>query len=102
MHKLPFPKSFFIASSPFELIHYDLWGPAPIPSVNGFKYYVLFIDHFTWFTWFFLLNSKSEVFNKFVHFKAMVETQFSTKIKTFRSDGGGEYTSNAFKTYLSQ
>ena len=102
MHKLPFPKSFFIASSPFELIHYDLWGPAPIPSVNGFKYYVLFIDHFTRFTWVFLLNSKSEVFNKFVHFKAMVETQFSTKIKTFRSDGGGEYTSNAFKTYLSQ
>ena len=102
MHKLPFPKSFFTASSPFKLIHSDLWGPVLTSSINGFKYYVLFIDHFTKFTWIYLLNSKSEVFTKFVQFKAMGETQFSTKIKTFRFDGGGEYTSNAFKTYLSQ
>lgn len=32
----------------------------------------------------------------------MIETQFSTKIKTLRSDGGGEYTSSAFKSYLLQ
>ena len=102
MHKLPFPKSFFTASSPFKLIHSDLWGPVLTSSINGFKYYVLFIDHFTKFTWIYLLNSKSEVFTKFVQFKAIVETQFSIKIKTFSSDGGGEYTSNAFKTYLSQ
>ena len=34
----------------------------------------------------------------------MVETQFSTKIKVLRSDGGrggGEYTSKAFKSFLS-
>lgn len=30
----------------------------------------------------------------------MVATQFSLKIKTFRSDGGGEFTSNEFKSYL--
>ena len=75
---------------------------APITSVNGFKYYVLFIDHFTRFTWIYLLQSKSEVFDKFVHFKNLVENQFSVKIKTFRSDGGGEYTSTIFKSYLSQ
>ena len=32
----------------------------------------------------------------------MIETQFSSKIKTFRFDGGGEYTSSAFKSYLLQ
>ena len=32
----------------------------------------------------------------------MIETQFSSKIKTLRSDGGGEYTSSAFKSYLQQ
>ena len=31
----------------------------------------------------------------------MVANQFSLKIKTFRSDGGGEFTSNEFKAYLS-
>ena len=88
MHNLPFPKSHFTASVPFELIHSDLWGPAPLNSINGFKYYVLFIDHFTRFTWLYLLKSKSEVFAKFVRFKAMIENQFSAKIKIFRSDGG--------------
>ena len=73
MHNLPFPKSQFTASTPFELIHSDLWGPIPMNSINGFKYYVLFIDHFTRFTWIYLLKSKSEVFAKFVQFKAMVE-----------------------------
>ena len=32
----------------------------------------------------------------------MIKNQFSTQIKTFRSNGGGEYTSTKFKTYLSQ
>ena len=93
MHNLPFPKSQFTTSSPFELIHFDLWGPTPINLINGFKYYVLFIDHFTRFTWIYLLKSKSEVFTKFVQFKALVENQFSAKIKVFRSNGVGEYTS---------
>ena len=35
-------------------------------------------------------------------FKARIEAQFSFKIKTLRSDGGGEYTSSAFKSYLQQ
>ena len=102
MHNLPFPKSQFVASSPFELVHSDVWGPAPITSINGFHYYVIFVDHFTRFTWLYLLKSKFEVFSKFILFKALVETQFSTKIKTLRFDGGGEYTSTAIKSYLSQ
>ena len=102
MHNLPFPKSQFTAFTPFELVHSDLRGPAPMNSIYGFKYDVLFIDHFTSFTWIYLLKSKSEVFTKFVQFKAMIENQFFAQIKTFRSNGGGEYTSTEFKTYLSQ
>ena len=102
MHSLSFPKSQFVASSLFELVHSNVWGLAPVMSINGFRYYVLFVDHFTGFTWIYLLKSKSKVFSKFLEFKAMIETQFSTKIKTLRSDGGGEYTSSAFKSYLLQ
>ena len=54
------------------------------------------------FTWIYQLKSKAEVFFKVVLFKAMIETQFSSKIKTFRFDGGGEYTSSTFKSYLLQ
>ena len=47
MHTLPFPCSRFVANSHFELVHNDLWGPAPLNSINGYKYYVTFVDHFT-------------------------------------------------------
>ena len=93
MHRLPFGTSKFVATSPFELVHSDLWGSTP----NSVNQYVIFVDHFTKFTWLYLLVNKSKVFTKFQHFKSMVEKQFSTKIKTFRSDGGGEYTSHPFK-----
>ena len=43
MHKLSFPSSRFVANSPFELVHIDLWGPAPLDSINGYKYYVIFV-----------------------------------------------------------
>jgi len=39
------------------------------------------------------------VFTVFMHFKALVENQFGFKIKTLRTDGGGEYTSNHFKSF---
>ena len=79
-----------------------MWVPTPVQSANGFRYYVLFVNHFIRFTWIYQLKSKFEVFSKFVLFKAMIETQFSSKIKTFRFNGGGEYTSFAFKSYLLQ
>ena len=39
------------ASSPFELVHYDVWGPCPIMSPTGFKYVVTFVDDFSCVTW---------------------------------------------------
>ena len=101
MHRLPFPSFKFVANSPFELVLTDLWGLAPLDLVNGYKYYVLFVDHFTRFTWLYLLTNKSEVYSKFVPFHAMVNTQFSFTIKTLRSDGGGKYTSKSFESFLS-
>ena len=39
------------------------------------------------------LKAKSDFFQVFVAFQKQVENQFSNKIKTFQSDGGGEFTS---------
>ena len=60
----------------------------------------MFVDHYTSYTWLYLLKHKSDVFPIFVQFKSMVKTQFFAKIQTFRSDGGGEFTSTAFKSFL--
>jgi hypothetical protein len=52
---------------------------------------VTFIEDYSRFTWVYFLRSKADVFSTFKTFVANVETQFSTCIKTLRSDCGGEY-----------
>ena len=45
------------------------------------------------------MKTKSEVFKRFQEFRALVETQTSRKIKSLRSDNGGEYTLGEFVEY---
>lgn len=97
---LPFPTSSSFTSSPPELVHTDVWGPAPTSSVTGFRYYIIFVDDWSRFTWLFPLRHKSDVFTTFQHFKSLVEKQFNLQIKTLRCDNGGEYTSTSFRTFL--
>ncbi|GJX32733.1 ribonuclease H-like domain-containing protein [Tanacetum coccineum] len=48
--RLPFVSSSTIVSSCFEIVHSDVWT-SPILSLFGFKYYVLFLDHYSQFVW---------------------------------------------------
>ena len=50
------------ASAPFELVHYDVWGPCPIMSPTGFKYFVIFVDNFSRVSWLYLIKSRFEFF----------------------------------------
>ena len=66
-------------------------------SLRGYVYYVSFIDDFSRKTWIYFLKNKDEVFSKFKEFKSLIENHTEKKIKIFRSDNGGEFTSNEFK-----
>jgi hypothetical protein len=99
--QLLFSASSRVSTSPLELIHSDVWT-SPVPSMSGCRFYVIFVDDFSQFTWLYPLINKSEVFNSFVKFKLFVEKQFSTIIKQFQTDNGGEYTSLQFKNFLTQ
>jgi len=52
---------------------------------------VIFIDDYSKFTWVYFLKFKSEVFQKFQEFQAMVERLFDRKILAMQTDWGGEY-----------
>ena len=39
--KLPFNKSDSFSYASFDLIHSDIWGPAPVPTKGGSKYFVI-------------------------------------------------------------
>ena len=60
---------------------------------------ITFIDDFSRKTWIYFLKAKNEVFEKFKEFKALIENLSDKKIKTLRSDNGGEYTSKEFEAF---
>ena len=53
------------ASSPFALVHYNIWGPSCIKCNLGFQYFVTFIDDYSINTWVFLMKIRSELFSIF-------------------------------------
>jgi hypothetical protein len=83
-------------------IHTDLWGPSPTLSLGGRKYYVTFTDDCTRYTKLDILRSKDQAFDAYKQFAAWADTQHHVKVKRLRSDRGGEYTGNAFTTFLQQ
>jgi hypothetical protein len=83
-----------------ELIHSDVWI-SPLTSTNGSKFYVLFIDDCSRYTWLFPVQNKYDVFGMFVKFKYLVENLFILKMKQFQTNGGGEYLLNTFTNFLS-
>ena len=100
--KLPFSSSNFQSEKPLERIHSDVWGLAPVTYVQGFRYYIIFIDNFSRFSWLYPLKRKSDVFSVFKSFQSMVENQFERKIQIFQSDGGGEFVNTEFVSHLAQ
>ena len=66
-------------------------------SLSGYVYYVCFIDDFSRKTLIYFMKNKDELFNKFKEFKDLIKNHIEKKINIFRSDNGGEFTSNEFK-----
>lgn len=60
-NRLPFAHSTWRASKKLQLIHTDVAGPQRTPSLQGSRYYILFIDDFTRMCWIYFLQFKSEV-----------------------------------------
>ena len=82
-----------------ELVHTDLWGPSPVTSLGGSRYYITFIDDSSRKVWVYFLKNKSNVFETFKKRKAMVEIETGLKVKCLRSDNGGEYINRGFSEY---
>jgi hypothetical protein len=88
-------------SERLELVHIDIWGPAQVPYLGGSRYYVTFIDDATRKTWVYCIRQKSDVFDTFKKWKALVENETRKKLKCLRSDNGGEYCSKEFDDHCS-
>ena len=72
-NQVSFPSSGKRAKQILELVHSDVFGPVKVPSLGNSVYYVSFIGDFSRNTWIYFLKKKSEVFDGFKEFKALVE-----------------------------
>ena len=68
-------------------------------SLGDSQYYIIFIDDCSKKVWVYFLKNKSNVFDTFKRWKAMVETETGLRLKCLRSDNGGEYIDRGFKEY---
>ena len=84
--RLSFPTSDTVSSSPFKLLHLDIWGSFHHPTHEGYRYFLTIVDVFSQFTWIYLLHAKSNVIDVFLAFYNLVHTQFGIKIKSVCSD----------------
>lgn len=74
-----------------DLVYTDIWGPSPVLSSDVFRYFVIFVDDYSRFTWFYPMRLKSDINSIFDSFRALVERRFSTAIKSVQSDLGKKY-----------
>ena len=66
--------------------------------MDGFRYYLICVDHFTKYVWLYPMYRKSDVSIIFPKFRAIVENYFKLSTLSVYSDNGGEYV--ALKNYF--
>ncbi|CAI7888775.1 unnamed protein product [Closterium sp. NIES-53] len=72
------------------------------PGQGAYGYTITFIDAATRYVWHLNLPSKDMDFEAFIAWLPVAEQESGVKLKSFQSDGGGEYTSQRFKQFLAE
>ena len=57
-----------------EEAHSDVWGPAPVQSINRREYYSSYTDDYSWYTHLYLLHTKDQNFDAYKNYKAELRT----------------------------
>ena len=97
----PFPKESQTEYKAYgDKVVADVWGPAPVKSIGGKEYYVLFKDLFSHEERIYFLKQKSEVFECYKKYEAWLKVQRNGRIGILGCDRGGEFTSQGFTDYL--
>ena len=71
---LPVNNSESISNFIFELIHSDIWRPSLVTSIGESRYFGIFIDDYSRYSWIFPMKSRSKLLPIYNNFAKMVET----------------------------
>ena len=78
----------------------DLAGLVPPRNLGGKSFFMGILDVHTRHSWMFMLKHESDAVVKLKEWIAVAKHQCGKKLYRFRSDKGGEFTSNEFKAWL--
>ena len=68
-----------------------------VQAQGGFEYFIIFTNNYLRYEYIYMIRYKSKAFTKFKQFKTEVENQLKKRIKTVRSNHGGEYLLGEYK-----
>jgi len=90
------------ATAFLELVGSDICGPFSIQAIEGYKYFITFLDFASRWLVVKLLRARSEALSSFREVKALLENQSKSgdKFRRLRTDNAKEYTSSEFKKLL--
>ncbi|KAL0297830.1 UNVERIFIED_CONTAM: hypothetical protein Scaly_3082400 [Sesamum calycinum] len=91
-----------LANGLLDLIHTDVCGQLNTQARGRFSYFIILTDDHSRYVYVYLMRYKSEAFVRFKEFRLEVENQTGCKIRTLRSDRGGEYLCCEFIDYLKE
>ncbi|KAK9695973.1 Integrase core domain [Popillia japonica] len=85
-----------------ELIHSDICGPITPCTIDGGRYFQVILDDYSHFVVVKVLKNKNEAESNLKDYLAELERQQNVKVKCFRLDNGGEFSSNNFQQFCRQ
>ena len=100
-HRISFHSSSSRATAPLELVHCDLLTFGT-PSMRGAQYLLVIVDDYSRKLFGFPLYKKSDALASFLRFQQENELQTGHKLKTVRSDNGGEFSGHQWLTLMSK
>lgn len=98
--RLPFPTSQSKTADPLELMHMDVMGPVRPASLGQANYLSTVLDDYSRYSVVRTIKRKSDVFGRTRAIVEQLELHTGHKVKTFRSDNGGEYVNGDTAEYL--
>lgn len=99
MCKLPHFSQEMKATKVLEVVHSDIVGPIRTTSYTGKRFILSFLDEFTAFSTVYVLESKTQVLEKFKEYVTRTKNLFNRNINEFRCDNGTEFANNSFREY---
>jgi transposase InsO family protein len=95
-------KNIIATTRPLEMLHMNLFGPVAYISIGGNKYGLIIVDEYSYFTWVFFLQDKSETQDVLKIFLRRVKNEFDAKVKKIRSDNGTEFKNTQVEDFIDE